>query len=106
MIKKISKSILKDILILGVIILFFLGIFFLCDYGMGYAISDYKRQQAREIEDTIVIDVPTSSSYGTVTIYDFDDVIYSYKGEMQILNDGSNGQPIEVVVDVAENGGE
>lgn len=103
MMTKISKSILKDILILGVIILFFLGIFFLCDYGMGYAISDYQRQKALEAKENIIIDIPVPSKYGTVTIYDMDDVIYSYQGKMQILNDGTNGQPIEVVMDMKEN---
>ena len=102
-IRKAGKSILRHVLILGTIIAFFLIIFFLCDYFMGCAISDYQRQKAQEIEDTIVIDVPIPSTYGTVTIYDMDDVIYSYQGEMQILNDGTNGQPIEVVVDTKEN---
>ena len=49
------------------------------------------------------IEIPDVNRFGTITVYDTDGVIYSYQGEIEVLNDGTNGQPVEVVLDINEN---
>lgn len=67
--------------------------------GSDKAKSESQKSNVKNLE----IEVPDVNHFGTITVYDIDGVIYSYQGEVEILNDGTNGQPIEVVLDINEN---
>lgn len=84
---------------IGVIVInFWAGIFSLAIVtGPNDEIN--KTESVKNLE----IEIPDVNHFGTITVYDNDGVIYSYQGEIEILNDGTNGQPVEVVLDINEN---
>lgn len=84
---------------IGVIVInFWAGIFSLA-IVTGHSEETNKTENVKDLE----IEVPDVNHFGTITVYDIDGVIYSYQGEIEILNDGTNGQPVEVVLDINEN---
>ena len=84
---------------IGVIVInFWAGIFSLA-IVTGHSEETNKTESVKDLE----IEVPDINHFGTITVYDIDEVIYSYQGEIEILNDGTNGQPVEVVLDIDEN---
>lgn len=84
---------------IGVIVInFWAGIFSLA-IVTGPSEEANKTESVKNLE----IEIPEVNDFGTVTVYDSDGVVYSYQGEVEILNDGTNGQPIEVVMDINEN---
>lgn len=46
---------------------------------------------------------PDANTYGTLTVYEKDSVVYAYQGEINIVNDGSDGNNIEILIDIDEN---
>lgn len=50
---------------------------------------------------TFILQIPKATNRGTVTVQEPDGEVHGeYKGEIDILNDGRNGQAIEIVVTV------
>lgn len=47
--------------------------------------------------------VSHTNTYGTLTVYEKDSVAYAYQGEINIINDGSDGNNIEILIDIDEN---
>ena len=83
---------------IGVIVInFWAGIFSLA------IVTGHSEKTNTESVENLEIEVPDVNHFGTITVYDIDGVIYSYQGEIEILNDGTNGQPVEVVLDINEN---
>ena len=84
---------------IGVIVInFWAGIFSLA-IVTGPNDETNKTESVKNLE----IEIPDVNRFGTITVYDTNGVIYSYQGEIEILNDGTNGQPVEVVLDIDEN---
>ena len=84
---------------IGVIVInFWAGIFSLA-IVTGSSEEINKTESVKNLE----IEIPDVNRFGTITVYDTNGVIYSYQGEIEILNDGTNGQPVEVVLDIDEN---
>ena len=84
---------------IGVIVInFWAGIFSLA-IVTGPSEEINKTESVKNLE----IEIPEVNRFGTITVYDTNGVIYSYQGEIEILNDGTNGQPVEVVLDINEN---
>lgn len=84
---------------IGVIVInFWAGIFSLA-IVTGTNDETNKTESVKNLE----IEIPDVNHFGIITVYDIDGVIYSYQGEVEILNDGTNGQPVEVVLDINEN---
>lgn len=84
---------------IGVIVInFWAGIFSLA-IVTGHSEETNKTESVKNLE----IEIPDVNRFGTITVYDTNGVIYSYQGEIEILNDGTNGQPVEVVLDINEN---
>lgn len=84
---------------IGVIVInFWAGIFSLA-IVTGPNDETNKTESVKNLE----IEIPDVNRFGTITVYDTNGVIYSYQGEIEILNDGTNGQPAEVVLDIDEN---
>lgn len=55
------------------------------------------------IKKSFTISIPAATNHGTITVQEPDgDALFSYKGAIDIQNDGRNGQPIDIVVTVPE----
>ena len=50
----------------------------------------------------IVIDIPDPCKTGVIEVYEDGELEYGYEGEIDIANDGKDGEPIRIVVDVDE----
>ncbi len=50
----------------------------------------------------IVIDIPEPCKTGVVEVYDNGELDFGYEGTIDIVNDGKDGEPIRIVVDVDE----
>ena len=51
----------------------------------------------------LVIEVPEVNTYGTITVYDENERVFSYIGEIDIKNDGTDGNEINIVVKMKDN---
>lgn len=47
--------------------------------------------------------VSNINSHGSLTVYEKDSVVYAYQGEINIVNDGTDGNDIEILIDIDEN---
>ena len=43
------------------------------------------------------------NTYGTLMVYEKDEVTYAYQGKINIANDGTDGNDIEILIDIDEN---
>lgn len=50
----------------------------------------------------IVIDIQDPCKTGVIEVYEDGELEYGYEGEINIQNDGKDGEPIRIVVDVDE----
>ena len=60
---------------------------------------DCRQEEAIEPKD-LVINIPEPCEYGSIDVYDEHVEEFSYAGKIEIVNDGKNGKPIKIVVDV------
>ena len=47
--------------------------------------------------------VSNKNTHGTLTVYEKNSVVYAYQGEINIVNDGTDGNDIEILIDIDEN---
>lgn len=40
---------------------------------------------------------------GSLSVYEKDETVYAYQGEIDIINDGTNGDEIEILIDIDKN---
>lgn len=60
-------------------------------------------EQEKPVKKTFKISIPAATDHGTITVQEPDgDVLFSYKGTIDVQNDGRNGQAIDIVVTVPE----
>ena len=60
-------------------------------------------EQQEPVKETFKISIPAATDHGTITVQEPDgDVMFNYKGTIDIQNDGRNGQAIDIVVTVPE----
>lgn len=65
------------------------------------SISEEGAEQTEKTAEPLNITIPTPTTGGTLTVYDENgEVYFQYSGEINILNSGRNGEPIEVEVTV------
>ncbi len=50
----------------------------------------------------IVIDIHEPCTTGVIEVYENGELDFGYEGEIDIQNDGKDGEPIRIVVDVEE----
>lgn len=50
----------------------------------------------------IVIDIPEPCKTGVIEVYENGELDFGYEGTIDIVNDGKDGEPIRIVVDVTE----
>lgn len=60
---------------------------------------DCRQEEVIEPKD-LVINIPEPCEYGSIDVYDEHVEEFSYAGKIEIVNDGKNGKPIKIVVDV------
>lgn len=60
-----------------------------------------KLNRLKKTAEPLNITIPTPTTNGTLTVYDENgEVYFQYSGEINILNSGRNGEPVEVEVSV------
>lgn len=65
----------------------------------GFILGEEETEQTEKVAEPLKITIPTPTTEGTLTIYDENgEVYFQYSGEINILNSGRNGEPIEVEV--------
>ena len=65
------------------------------------SISKEDTEQTEKTAEPLNITIPTPTTDGTLTVYDENgEVYFQYSGEINILNSGRNGEPVEVEVSV------
>ncbi len=50
----------------------------------------------------IVIDIPEPCTRGTIEVYEDEELIFGYAGEIDIVNDGRDSEPIRIIVNATE----
>lgn len=72
-----------------------------------YMIEKRKKKQSETPEaQELVIDTPKPCTYGNLTIVDeFGDISFQYTGDISIVNNGTNGEPIDIRVSLEEKEG-
>lgn len=67
----------------------------------GFILSEEETEQTEKTAKPLNITIPTPTTGGTLTVYDENgEVYFQYSGEINILNSGRNGEPVEVEVSV------
>lgn len=67
----------------------------------GGFVSGEETEQIEETAEPLNITIPTPTTDGTLTVYDENgEVYFQYSGEINVLNSGRNGEPVEVEVSV------
>lgn len=69
----------------------------------GFILGEEETEQTEKTAEplNITIPTPTPTTDGTLTVYDENgEVYFQYSGEINILNSGRNGEPVEVEVSV------
>lgn len=88
--------------------IFFLSILILIALFVAFAMAEEqgkkKENQNKETENLVII-IPETCSTGTVTVECEGKVLYQYKGEINIKNDGANGKEIEIVAEYPPGSG-
>lgn len=92
---------LVKIIFISIIVLFFVLTIY-CLFKQNN-IHDRKIYQPNIKAKDLVIEIPEKNTSGVITIYDENKMMFSYMGEIDILNDGTNGEDINIVIDVNEN---
>ena len=60
-----------------------------------------KLNRLKKTAEPLNITIPTPTTDGTLTVYDENgEVYFQYSGEINILNSGRNGEPVEVEVSI------
>lgn len=68
-------------------------------------ISEYRAEERQHEATPLVITTPDPATDGTLTVYDEDGgIYYQYFGEIEIRNDGKDGEHIDIVVQLPETG--
>ena len=67
----------------------------------GIILGEQETEQTENTSEPLNITIPTPTTDGTLTVYDENgEVYFQYSGEINILNSGRNGEPVEVEVSV------
>lgn len=88
-------------IVLGLMIFGFLLLVMWVGSKGGFVFGEEETGQVEEMTEPLNITIPTPTTEGTLTVYDEQgEVYFQYSGEINILNSGQNGEPVEVEVKV------
>lgn len=98
--KQRNKNLVKIIFISIIVLFFILTIY--CLFKQNN-IHDREIYQPNLKAKDLVMEIPETSTSGVIAIYDENEIVFSYMGEIDIVNDGTNGEDINIVVDINKN---
>lgn len=81
-------------------------IFLLAAITVSVAVRSHEEkpiEQEHPQPQKLVIATPKPCTKGSLTIYGQGEVQYQYSGEIQLVNDGKNGEDIEVIVEYPDD---
>lgn len=88
-------------IVLGLMVFGFLLLVMWVGSKGGFVFGKEETEQIEETAEPLNITIPTPTTEGTLTVYDeHGEVYFQYSGEINILNSGQNGEPVEVEVKV------
>jgi len=71
----------------------------------GCAVEQPIEQTEQPEPEALVIETLPEATSGVLTILDGNGGVYfQYEGEIDIINNGKNGQPIEIMIDLPDTG--
>lgn len=68
----------------------------------GEDVQEENNEETVEDPKPLVIEIPEKCTTGIVTVCSGDQKLYEYSGKIIIGNDGSNGEPVEVMIEYPE----
>lgn len=98
--ERVKRVLLKAIIAAGML----LAVIAAAIYGRD-KISAYRAVERQQEATPLIITTPDPATDGTLTIYDEDGAVYyQYFGEIEIRNDGRDGEHIDIVIQLPETG--
>lgn len=61
------------------------------------------QMMAKEPEN-LVINIPDPCKTGTLTVESESETLFEYAGEIEIINDGKDGKPISIMINIEDDG--
>ncbi len=93
---RILKIVITIATIIAIMLVCALAVF-MAAWQQEYGEETRENKQENK-QNRIVIEVPEESTKGTVRVFDYDGCcIYAYYGEIEIRNDGKNGEEIDII---------
>lgn len=72
---------------------------------VAMCVSTEPTEEPEQTPEPLVIETVRPCTQGRVTVYQGNEVLYQYGGEIDIANDGTDGKEIEIVVEYPEDWG-
>ena len=91
----------KNPIIVFILVIAFLMIVMWVGSKGGFVLDGKQDEPKTEQAEPLNITIPTPETDGTLTVYDeMGQIAFQYAGEINILNSGRNGEPIEINVTI------
>lgn len=96
-----KKKIISIILVLIAIVVTLFG----CTTALAIDRDEKENVESDFEPEKVVIDIPEPSVKGCITVKNSDGaIVYQYEGEIDVVNDGSNGEDIDIRVNLPDEG--
>lgn len=62
------------------------------------------KEKAESEKENFVVTIPAQNDTGRIRVYDHGELVFDYSGKINIINDGKNGNAIEIEARAKEKG--
>lgn len=62
------------------------------------------KEKAEPEKEKFVVTIPSQNDTGRIRVYDHGELVFDYSGKINIINDGRNGNAIEIEARTKEKG--
>lgn len=62
------------------------------------------KEKAEPEKENFVVTIPAQNDTGRIKVYDHGELVFDYSGKINIINDGRNGNAIEIEARAKEKG--
>ena len=62
------------------------------------------KEKAEPEKENFVVSIPAQNDTGRIRVYDHGELVFDYSGKINIINDGKNGNAIEIEARAKEKG--
>lgn len=62
------------------------------------------KEKAEPEKEKFVVTIPAQNDTGRIRVYDHEELVFDYSGKINIINDGRNGNAIEIEARTKEKG--